>query len=132
MCDNPATAANEATLQALKRFKVTKYTNEEKLFHLDEKVSNVNKITINEKVNSDIFNQDITLKEKNERDKDDASMAKHDLDEINYLTHDAMPLSIYYRNEDSNNKIYDKRPTLEQLHNGDFLKSAKLQLSVRI
>ena len=46
---------------------------------------------------------------------------------LGYLTHDAVPLSVFYRNEASreNSLGGDTRPTLEQLHKGEGLENAK-------
>lgn len=46
---------------------------------------------------------------------------------MGYLTHDAVPLSVFYRNQDSMENIAsaDKRPTLDQLHKGEGLENAK-------
>ena len=38
------------------------------------------------------------------------------LQTLNYLTHDAVPLSVFYQNHDKMNRAL--RPTLEQLHTG--------------
>lgn len=45
---------------------------------------------------------------------------------LGYLTHDAVPLSVFYRNQESMENIAgDKRPTLDQLHKGEGLENAK-------
>ena len=46
---------------------------------------------------------------------------------LGYLTHDAVPLSVFYRNQASmeNATGGDTRPTLDQLHKGEGLENAK-------
>ena len=45
---------------------------------------------------------------------------------LGYLTHDAVPLSVFYRNQASmENVAGDKRPTLDLLHEGKGLENAK-------
>ena len=45
---------------------------------------------------------------------------------MGYLTHDAVPLSVFYRNQESMENIAGgKRPTLDQLHKGQGLENAK-------
>lgn len=51
---------------------------------------------------------------------------------MGYLTHDAVPLSVFYRNQESmENLAGDKRPTLDQLHKGQGLEYAKKRHWVR-
>ena len=52
---------------------------------------------------------------------------------MGYLTHDAVPLSVFYRNQESMENIAGgKRPTLDQLHKGEGLEHAKKRHWVRI
>jgi len=45
---------------------------------------------------------------------------------MGYMTHDAVPLSVFYRNQESMENITGgKRPTLDQLHKGQGLENAK-------
>ena len=52
---------------------------------------------------------------------------------MGYLTHDAVPLSVFYRNQESMENVTsaDKRPTLDQLHKGEGLENAKKRHWVR-
>jgi len=42
----------------------------------------------------------------------------HDMETIGYATHEAVPLTMFYRNEASNTGHAKARPTLEELHKG--------------
>lgn len=51
----------------------------------------------------------------------------HNTQTLGYMTHDAVPLSVFYRNQASIENVAgkDKRPTLELLHKGDGHENAK-------
>lgn len=42
----------------------------------------------------------------------------YDMETIGYATHEAVPLTMFYRNESSNPGISKQRPTLDELHKG--------------
>lgn len=45
-------------------------------------------------------------------------LSTDDSDTIGYATHDAVPMTVFYRNENSQNAVKKSRPTLKELRKG--------------